>query len=71
MRRLAEAVALAIAIYGLAAWIYVAVAAIVVPHTLHLPLWHFTSWPREDTAGAISFGASFVAFVTYRILRST
>ena len=71
MRRLAEAVALGIAIWGFAAWAYVAISAIVVPHTLQLPLWHFTNWPRQDTFGAISFAASFVAFVTYRLLRNS
>jgi hypothetical protein len=48
--------------------VYVAVSAIVAPHTLSLPFWHFTHWPREDTFGAISFGLSFVGFVTYRLL---
>jgi hypothetical protein len=71
MRRLTEAVALGIAIWGFAAWVYVAISAIVVPHTLHLPLWHFTNWPRQDTFGAISFAVSFVAFVTYRLLRNS
>lgn len=67
-RRLLGALALGIALYGFAAWVYVAVSAIVVPRTLHLPLWHFTRWPREDTFGAISFAVSFLAFVTYRTL---
>jgi hypothetical protein len=68
MRRLLQAFALAIALYGFAAWVYVAISAIVVPDTLKLPLWHLTSWPREDTFGAVSFALSFVAFVTYRML---
>lgn len=70
MRRLLQAIALAVALYGFAAWVYVAISAIVVPHTLKLPLWHFTNWPREDTFGAVSFAVSFVAFVTYRMLAS-
>lgn len=67
-RRVLEALALGVAIYGFAAWVYVAVSAIVVPQTLHLPLWHLTRWPRQDTFGSISFGMSFVGFVTYRVL---
>jgi hypothetical protein len=67
-RRLLEALALGVALYGFAAWVYVAVSAIVVPNTLHMPLWHLTRWPREDTFGSISFALSFCAFVTYRML---
>jgi hypothetical protein len=67
-RCLLEALALGLALYGFAAWVYVAVSAIVAPETLHMPLWHLTRWPREDTFGSISFAVSFLAFVTYRIL---
>lgn len=67
-RGLLEALALGLALYGFAAWVYVAVSAIVVPQTLHMPLWHLTRWPREDTFGSISFAVSFLAFVTYRML---
>ena len=69
MRRLAVSTALAVAVYGFAGWVYVALCALVQPNTLHLPLWHLTTWPREDTFGAACFGASFVAFVAYRMLR--
>jgi hypothetical protein len=68
MRRIVPAVALALALYGFAGWMYVALIALVHPDSLHLPLTHFASWPREDTFGATSFGVSFVAFITYRSL---
>lgn len=69
VRRRINAFALAIAIYGLAAWAYVAAVAIVLPWTLPWRLTHFTSWPRTDTFGEMSFVASFVAFVIYRLTR--
>jgi hypothetical protein len=61
--------ALTLAIYGFAAWVYVAISAIVAPETLHLPLTHFTRWPRQDTFGAVSFAVSLVSCWTYLMLR--
>ena len=61
--------ALTLAFYGFAAWVYVAISAIVTPETLHLPLTHFTSWPRQDTFGAASFAVSLVSCWTYLMLR--
>jgi hypothetical protein len=68
-RRFVQASALTLAIYGFAAWVYVALSAIVAPETLHLPLTHFTNWPRQDTFGAASFAVSLVAFWTYLLVR--
>ena len=61
--------ALTLAIYGFAAWVYVAISAIVAPETLRLPLTHFTNWPRQDTFGAASFAVSLVSCWTYLMLR--
>jgi hypothetical protein len=69
MRRTVNACALTIAIYGFAAWVYVAANALITPWALHLPLTHLARWPRTDTFGAISFGASFVAFLIYTLTR--
>ena len=69
MKRRINALALAIALYGLAAWIYVAVVALVEPKTLDWQLTHLASWPRTDTFGEASFAASFIAFLIYRLTR--
>jgi hypothetical protein len=71
MRRSVNAVALAIALYGLAAWVYVACIALVQPQTLSLQLTHLVSWPRTDTFGVCSFVVSFFAFIVHRLTRPT
>ena len=60
---------LAIAVYGMAVWIYVAICSLVVPDTLALPLTHLLPGLREDTSGVISFILSFLGFVSYRMTR--
>jgi len=69
-RRFVQASALTLAVYGFAAWVYVAISAIVAPETLHLPLTHFTRWPRQDTFGAASFAVSLLGFLTHQLLRN-
>jgi hypothetical protein len=69
MRRYVNAVALATAVYGFAAWVYVACVALILPRTLPMQLTHLLPWPRTDTSGEISFVASWVAFVVYRLTR--
>lgn len=64
-------VSLAVAIYGMIGWVYVAICALTAPDTLALPLTHLVPWLREDTSGVISFVLSFVAFVIYRMTRPT
>jgi hypothetical protein len=67
--RVLRDLSLAIALYGLAGWIYVAICSLAAPDTLVLPLTHLAPWLREDTSGVISFILSFLAFVYYRITR--
>jgi hypothetical protein len=62
-------VSLALAVYGMAGWIYVGLCALVAPQTLALPLTHLIPVLREDTAGVLSFIVSFAGFVSYRIAR--
>lgn len=62
-------VSLALAIYGMAGWIYVGVCALVAPQTLALPLTHLLPL-REDTSGVLSFIISFLGFITYRMTRA-
>jgi hypothetical protein len=62
-------ISLALAIYGMAAWIYVGLCALVAPATLALPLTHLLPSLREDTFGVLSFIVSFLGFISYRITR--
>jgi hypothetical protein len=71
MRRIANSVGLAIAIYGFAAWVYVAAVAIAEPKTLSWQLTHLASWPRTDTFGEVSFVCSFAGFLVYRFTRAS
>ncbi len=61
VKRAINAIALTIAVYGPAAWAYVAAVAIALPDTLPDQLTHLASW-RTDTFGEMSFVVSFVAF---------
>lgn len=67
--RVIREISLALAIYGMAGWIYVGLCALVAPATLALPLTHLMPSLREDTSGVLSFIVSFVGFVSYRITR--
>lgn len=58
-----------LAVYGLAAWAYVALIGVFFPQSLPWRLTHFASGPRTDTFGEVSFVVSFVAFLVYRWLR--
>jgi hypothetical protein len=69
MRRSVNTVALAIALYGFAAWVYVVCVALIQPQTLSLQLTHLVSWPRTDTFGECSFVVSFFAFIVHRLTR--
>ena len=69
--KVAATLSLALTIYGMAGWIYVAICALVAPETLHLPLTHLVPFLREDTSGVLSFTLSFVCFVIYRLIRDS
>jgi hypothetical protein len=71
VRRLANAIFLALALYGLAAWIYVAGVALAQPQTLSWQLTHFANWPRTDSFGEASFAVSFVSFIAYHLTRES
>ena len=62
-------ISLALAVYGMAGWIYVGLCALVAPATLALPLTHLIPSLREDTFGFLSFIVSFLGFIFYRITR--
>ncbi len=67
VRRVLNTVGLALAIYGFAAWGYVALVALIQPQTLAWRLTHLASWPRTDTFGEISFVVSFLGFIVFRL----
>jgi len=69
MKRVVNVFALAFAVYGFAAWVYVAAVAIILPYTLSWRLTHLLSWPRTDTFGEMSFLASFIGFIVWRFTR--
>ena len=56
-----------VAIYGFAAWVYIALVALVHPRTLVLQLTHLTSWPHEDSFGEVSFALSFACFFLHSL----
>ncbi len=69
-RRVALVASRTLALYGFAGWAYIALVALVHPHTLRLQLTHFAKFPHEDTFGEICFVVSVVSFFIYSLLRS-
>jgi hypothetical protein len=67
--KIVKEISLALAVYGMAGWVYVGLCALVAPQTLALPLTHLAPSLREDTAGVLSFVVSFLGFISYRIAR--
>jgi hypothetical protein len=64
-----QALTLTLAVFGFAGWVYIALVALVHPHTLGLQLTHFYKYPHEDTFGETSFAVSLVSFFAYQLLR--
>ena len=56
------------ALYAFASWVYIALVALVHPHTLVLQLTHITKWPHEDTFGEVSFVVSLACFYAHSLL---
>lgn len=69
MKRFLQAAAFTLFIHSFAGWFYIAGNAVFHPQTLALPLTHFLSWPREDTAGIISFIISMVSFFVWNLIK--
>jgi hypothetical protein len=68
-RSVLKALTFTLFVYGSAGWVYIALNAVFHQETLHLPLTHLLSWPREDTFGAVCFGVSAISLFLYRILK--
>jgi hypothetical protein len=58
-----------LAIYGFLGWVYIALVALIHPHTLGSKLTHFANFPHEDTFGEACFAISLVSFFAYSLLR--
>lgn len=60
-----------VAIYAFAAWVYVALVALILPDTLPLQLTHLWKHPRTDTFGEVSFVVSLLSYFSYGLLTTT
>ena len=69
IRNIFQSLALTLFVFGFAGWIYIALVALVHPHTLGLRLTHFYKYPHEDTFGAICFFVSFISFFIYNLIK--
>ncbi len=67
--RYIKALTLTLFVFGFAGWIYIAENAVFHPETLSWGLTHFSSFPREDTFGAVCFAVSFVSFFIYNLIK--
>ena len=67
--RIIKALSLTLFIFGLFGFIYIAGNAWFHPQTLKLGLTHFAPWPREDTAGIISFIVSTISFFIWNLVK--
>jgi hypothetical protein len=70
MRKIYESLFLTLSIYGLLGWLYIVLNSAVHPESLSWPLTHFLPYPREDTAGIVSFIVSFLSFFGWNITRN-
>jgi hypothetical protein len=68
VRRFVLVLTRTVAIYAFAAWAYVALVAVFLPHTLGYQLTHFSKQPHTDTFGEVSFVVSLVSYFVYRML---
>lgn len=55
--------------FGLLGWLYIVLNSVAHMDTLSMPLTHFLSFPREDTAGIISFFVSMVSFFVWNMVK--
>lgn len=67
--KIIKALSLTLFIFGLFGWLYIVLNSAVHMETLSLPLTHLLPYPREDTAGIVSFLVSMVSFFVWNILK--
>ena len=56
-------------VFGLIGWLYIVLSSAIHPETLPMQLTHFLPYPREDTAGIISFFVSFISFFAWNLVK--
>lgn len=61
--------ALTLFLFGFLGWVYIVLNSLVHMETLSMPLTHFLPYPREDTAGEISFVVSMISFFIWNLVR--
>jgi hypothetical protein len=69
IRKFLQALTLTGFVFGFAGWVYIALVALVHPHTLGLQLTHFYKYPHEDTFGEICFVISLISFFVYNLIK--
>jgi len=67
--KIIRSLALTLFVFGLAGFIYIAGNAWFHMKTLSRQLTHFLPYPREDTAGIISFFVSMISFFIWNLVR--
>lgn len=67
--KIIRALSLTLFVFGLLGWLYIVLNSAIHPWTLAMPLTHFLPFPREDTAGIISFFVSLIAFYIYNLVK--
>ena len=67
--QIARSLSLTFFVFGLLGWLYIVLNSAVHMETLSMPLTHFLPFPREDTAGEISFVVSLVSFFCWNMLK--
>ena len=67
--KIIKAAAFTLFVFGLLGWLYIVLNSAIHPWTLAMPLTHFVPFPREDTAGGISFVVSLVSFFIWSLVK--
>ena len=67
--KILESLFLTLFVFGLLGWMYIVLSTIFHPQTLPIQLTHLLPYPREDTAGIISFIVSFFSFFAWNMVK--
>ena len=66
--KILRSASLTLFIFGLLGWLYIVLNSAVHQETLQMPLTHFLPYPREDTAGIVSFFVSMFSFFIWHLI---
>ena len=66
--KIVRSLSLTLFVFGLLGWLYIVLNSAVHMETLTMPLTHFLPFPREDTAGIISFFVSMISFFVWNLV---